>query len=186
MKLLVSGLPSLTEADRFHALFGRYVYGFKQWDHCDRCFVARQETKINPKMQNGLLELRDELFYLCGVGRDLSPRAHPQFARNKTNVHLAVRPRKGSTAAIGSVYGATFVIVDAEAIAIKPLPDGFQGLPPKHSRCKMFQFAYQMFDVKEISLIDGTPLHKLRPEWISVPGIRQNADGCMVDPCQGI
>jgi hypothetical protein len=185
MKLIVSGLPPVTEADRFHALFGRYVYGFNQWDHCDRCFVARQEKKINPKMENGPVELKDELFYLCGVGRDLSPRAHPQFARNTTNVHLAVRPRKGSMAAIGSVYGATFVIEDAEAIAIQPLSDGFQKLPPKHSRCKMFQFAYQMFDVDEISLIARTPIHKLRSEWVSVPGIRQDASGCMVDPRQG-
>jgi hypothetical protein len=182
MRLIVSGLPPVTEAGRFHALFGRYVYGFKQWDHCDRCFVARHETKINPKMDNGPVELKDELFYLCGVGRDLSPRVHPQLARRTTNIHLAVRPRKGSTAAIGSVYGATFVIENAEAITIRSVPDGFQNLPSKHSRCKMFQFAYQMFDVGDINLVERSPIHQLRSEWISVPGIRQDASGCMVDP----
>jgi hypothetical protein len=179
----VSGLPAVTEANRFRALFGRYVYGFNQWDHCDRCFEARQERKINPLMANGTVELRNELFYLCGVGRDLSPNIHPHFARKSTNVHLAVRPRKGSVAAMGSVYGATFVIEDAETIAIRPLPDGFQGLPSKHSRCKMFQFAYQMFDVETINLSKlGGPVSQLRTEWRSVPEIRQDSFGCMIDP----
>jgi len=191
MKFTVSGLPPVTEADRFHSLFGRYVYGFKQWDHCDRCFVARHETKINPQMGNGPVDLKDELFYLCGVGRNLSPRVHPQSARNSTNVHFAVRPRKGSVASIGSVYGATFVIEDAQAIPIKVPAREFPALlelaepsRTQHSRCKMFHFAYQMFDVNEISLTKGVPIHQLRSEWISVPGIRQDASGCMLDPQQ--
>jgi hypothetical protein len=133
-------------------------------------------------MGDGPVPLRDELFYLCGVGRDFSPDVHPQFAQKSTNVHLAARPRKGSIAAIGSVYGASFVIEDAEAITIRSLPDGFQGLPKDHSRCKMFQFAYQMFDVDEISLSKGNPVHKLRTEWISIPGITQDDAGCMIDP----
>jgi hypothetical protein len=183
MELIVSGLPAVTEANRFHALFGRYVYGFNQWDHCDRCFQARQERKVNPLMPNGPVELRDELFYLCGVGRDLSPNIHRHLARSSTNAHLAVRPRKGSVAAIGSVYGASFVIKDAEAIGIRPLPDGFQGLPPKHSRCKMFQFAYQMFEVDTLNLSKGSdPTSQLRTEWRGTPGIKQDSFGCMIDP----
>jgi hypothetical protein len=51
-------------------------------------------------MNNGSIELRDHLFYLCGVGRSLSKTANPELARSTTNVHLAVRPRKGSVAAI--------------------------------------------------------------------------------------
>jgi hypothetical protein len=183
MELIVSGLPPVTEANRFGALFGRYVYGFNQWDHCDRCFLARQERKVNPLMPNGPVQLRDELFYLCGVGRDLSPNKHPYLARSSTNVHLAVRPRMGSVAAIGSVYGASFVVKDAEAIAIRPLPDGFQGLPTKHSRCKMFQFAYQMFEVGMLNLSKGgDPISKLRSEWRGTPGIKQDSFGCMIDP----
>lgn len=182
MRLIVSELPPVTEADRFHALFGRYVYGYKQWDHCDRCFVSRRETEVNPKMKNGPVKLKDELFYLCGVGRNLSDKLHPESCRRATNVHLAVRPSKGNVVTRGSVYGATFVIEDAEEIPIRPVPDGFQNLPTKHSRCKMFQFAYQMFDVDEISLIKRDPTHQLRSEWISMPGIRQDVSGCMVRP----
>jgi hypothetical protein len=92
-------------------------------------------------------------------------------------------------AAIGSVYGAKFIIEDAEAIPIR-LPDRespalFALKEPKyteHFRCKMFQFAYQMFDVDEISLAKGEPVHRLRKEWRSISGIRQDSFGCMIDP----
>jgi len=97
--------------------------------------------------ENGEYPLSDThgLFYLCGVGQPDSVRRGKDFAQKMTNVHLAVRPRQGSVAAIGSVYGVTFTIKDAQAIPIQPLPDGFRGLPEKHSKCKNFQFGYQMF-----------------------------------------
>lgn len=65
-------------------------------------------------MKDGEYELDDThaFFYLCGVGiRE----------RHNTNVHLAVIPRIGSVAAVGSVYGFTFMIRDAQAIQIKHL-----------------------------------------------------------------
>jgi hypothetical protein len=189
MQLIVSGLPPLTNPNHFHALFGRYVYGYKPWTHCDNCFVKRQETQINPKMGNGSFHLKDDLFYLCGVGRSLSESVHPELSRKSTNVHLAVMPRKGSVAAVGSVYGATFVIEDAEAIPIRTPIREFPVLRAlaepqrtQHSRCKMFHFAYQMFDVDEISLLERTPVHRLRQEWLSVSGIRKDQSGCMIDP----
>ena len=192
MRLIVSGLPPLTDPNHFHALFGRYVFGYKPWKHCDNCFVKRQEPQIHPKMSNDHFELKDHLFYLCGVGRSLSKRVHPGLARNSTNVHLAVYPRKGSTAAIGSVYGATFVIEDAVAISIKAPSRDFSALRAlsepqrtEHLRCKMFHFAYQMFDVDDISLTEGKPVHRLRQEWLSVQGIRKNGIGCMFDPNTG-
>ena len=189
MRLIVSGLPPLTDPNHFHALFGRYVYGYTPWTHCDDCFVKRQETQINPKMENRSFELHDDLFYLCGVGRSLSKNIHPDFARNSTNVHFAARPRKGSVAAIGSVYGATFVIEDAEAIPIMAPKREFPALMAlnepqrtEHARCKMFHFAYQMFEVGEISLTKGAPVHLLRKEWRGVSGIRQDGTGRMIDP----
>jgi hypothetical protein len=108
---------------------------------------------------------------LCGVGQELSERLHPELARRHTNVHLAVRPRKGSVAAIGSVYGVTFVIPDAQAIPIVKLPLGFWGLPDKHSQCKNFQFAYQMFEVYEVSQTPGDIVHRLRDRWQSTPAL---------------
>jgi hypothetical protein len=72
--------------------------------------------------------------------------------------------RCGSVAAIGSVYGVTFTIKDARAIPIEPLPDGFQNLPQRHSRCKNFQFGYQMFQTEAVG--DRAPhevIYALRP-----------------------
>jgi hypothetical protein len=192
MLLTITGLRPLIDPDHFHALFGRYVYGYKTWTHCDKCFKARHEPLINPEIASGPVEpirLKDDLFYLCGVGRDLSPRVHPTGARNSTNVHLAVCPRKGSVAAIGSVYGTTFVIEDAQAIPIQVPTKEFSALddlsePERttHLRCKMFQFAYQMFDVDQISLTKGDAVHKLRDQWLAYPGIRRDSLGCMIDP----
>jgi hypothetical protein len=90
---------------------------------------------------------------------------------------------------VGSVYGATFVIEDAEAIPIRHPGRDFSALlaldehqRTEHARCKMFHFAYQMFDVDEISLEKGAPVHRLRSEWLSVPGISHDESGCMIDP----
>jgi hypothetical protein len=189
MRLTISGLPPASSPDCFTALFGRYPYGYKPWDHCQRCFVARNENAISPTMQDGSLQLRDELFYLCAVGRDLSPNIHPHGARRSSNVHLAVRPRKGSVAATGSIYGTTFLIEDAEAIPILPPTRTFPALlaldpahRDSHARCKMFHFAYQLFDVDDLTLTPGEPVHQLRPPYIAVPGIRQDASGRMLDP----
>ena len=98
-------------------------------------------------MIDGDYELDDthELFYLCGVGYK---------ERHNTNVHLAVRPRAGSVAAIGSVYGVSFTIQNAQAIPIthpmllKSPPRGLDDIDEKlHLRCKNFQFGCQMFNV---------------------------------------
>lgn len=101
-------------------------------------------------MIDGDYELQDRLFYLCGVGQLDSKRLGPAFNQKLTNVHLAVRPREGSVASIGSVYGVTFTIKDAQAIPIQPLAEGFGGLVPKYYRCKNFQFGYQTFDVETV------------------------------------
>ena len=150
MQLTVAGLDAAPI--RFKHLWGRYVTGFRPWHHCIACFQSRKEAAITPEMQDGTHPLRDDLqlFYLCGVGQPDSRRAGPAFNRKHTNVHLAVTPRQGSVAAIGSVYGVTFTITDAEMIPIQPLPEGFRGLPDKHWKCKNFQFGYQMFAADQV------------------------------------
>jgi hypothetical protein len=183
MLLTVSNLPPTSELNRFGNLFGRYLYGFKPWRHCKDCFVARQERAVTPKMKNGPLPLRDELFYLCGVGyRTPSPILQPQFARRNTNIHLAVFPKKGSVASLKAANGATFVIEGAEAIAIPSLPDGFRGLPEEHYNCKMFQFGHEMFEDDQPGASGTEPVYQLRKQWIGNPGIRQDSGGRMSDP----
>ena len=106
-------------------------------------------------MRDGDYELEDRLFYLCGVGKTLSERRYPELAKRHTNVHLAVKPRAGSVASVGSVYGVTFTITGAQAIPIEPL-DGsqFPGMNEKHYRCKNFQFGYQMFQVQPEGILE--------------------------------
>lgn len=167
MRLQVEGLDAAVT--RFQHLWGRYVIGFKPATHCLRSFVTRVAAPLKPDMSDGSYDLDDsyELFYLCGVGiRE----------RHKTNVHLAVRPKAGSVAAIGSVYGVRFTIQDAQAIPIehpallKSPPRGLDSLKEAHIRCKNFQFGCQMFQVDEVGeaatgivvteLRHGTPLRR--------------------------
>lgn len=123
MKLTTTGLDDAPI--RFKHLWGRYVNGFRPWKHCIQCLVSNTAKDVFPDMLDGSVELQDRLFYLCGVGQVHSghfEKRHPELSRRMTNVHLAVRPRKGSVAAIGSAYGVTFVIQDAQSIPIETLP----------------------------------------------------------------
>jgi hypothetical protein len=132
---------------------GDVVLGFKPKKHCIQCFKSETASAVTPQMKDGSYELKDDvsdLFYLCGVGQPDSKRAGANFNRKFTNVHLAVRPRAGSVASIGSVYGVTFTIKDAQAIPIQPLPDGLENLDNAHSRCKNFQFGYQEYEVGSV------------------------------------
>lgn len=144
MRLEVEGLDKAQP--RFRHLWGKYLIGFKPETHCQRSFVTRDAADVRPTMLDGDYVLDDShgLFYLCGVGYK---------ERHHTNVHLAVRPKKGSVAAIGSAYGVRFTIRDAQAIPIKhPMllevpPQGLEGLSKSHLSCKNFQFGCQMFAV---------------------------------------
>jgi hypothetical protein len=162
MKLIVQGMRH-DEKTQFKHLWGRYILGFKPAYHCARSFKSRLATGIKPFMIDGEYELDSayELFYLCGVG---------WTDRGRTNVHLAVTPRSGSTASIDSAYGSRFTITDAQAIPIQPLPERWRGLPGKHWRCKNFQFGCQMFAPGRVgvaaegdliaTLKDGRPLRR--------------------------
>ena len=181
MRLTVTGLDATTAPNKFVSLFGRYPYGVLPWNHCQDGWATSVAKDISPTMPDGPVDLKDHLFYLCGVGRKLTARNNREDCQKQTNVHLAVRPRKGSVASIGSVYGVTFIIEDAQAIPIEVLPDDFQGLPREHARCKMFQFGYQMFEVGEIPKTPGEPIHLLRERWREVSGI-DHESGYMSKP----
>jgi hypothetical protein len=151
VQLIVSGLDDASS--KFVHLWGRYILGFKPQKHCIKCFKSKVASEVTPQMKDGAYDLKDgvsEFFYLCGVGQPDSKSAGEDFNRKFTNVHLAVRPRTGSVASVGSVYGVTFTIKGAQAIPIRPLPDGFEKLDEAHTRCKNFQFGYQEFEVGSV------------------------------------
>lgn len=149
MRLIVSGLDK-AHPMKFMHLFRRYVMGSGLGNTCNGCFMSQVAKAVTPHMIDAEYELDDRLFYLCGVGQRDSKRLGPSFNQSATNVHLAVRLRKGCVASTGSVYGASFTITDAQAIPIEPLPKDFGGLPEKHYRCKNFQFGYQTFAVDTV------------------------------------
>lgn len=147
MRLQVEGLGWTKPLFRY--LWGKYIIGFRPALHCQQSFVIRDDAhvrRVTPKMIDGVYHLDDtyQFFYLCGVGFE---------EKHNTNVHLAVRPKMGSVAAIGSAYGVRFTIWDAQAIPIqhpmllKSPPRGLDGLEVDHLRCKNFQFGCQVFDV---------------------------------------
>ena len=160
MRLQVEGLDQT--GTKFRHLWGSYVIGFRPTTHCRNCFERHDETQVKPGTADGVYELEDtnELFSLCGVG----------FSdRGNTNVHLAVRPKPGSVAAVGSVYGVRFTIQNAQAIQIKhPLllkspPRGLAELEKDHIGCKNFQFGCQMFEVGEVGKsVEGLVVRTLR------------------------
>ena len=83
--------------------------------------------------------------YQCALGRDAETR---QFA------------------SIGSLYGAVFTIYDAQAIVISPLRDGFAGIQEKsHSRCKNFQFGWQVFAAGDSDIALDYVVTAIRPEF---------------------
>jgi hypothetical protein len=144
MRLQVDGLNPVEP--RFKHLWGKYIVGFRPATHCQRSLVIKDEVQVRPKMIDGVYDLDDsyQFFYLCGVGFK---------EKHNTNVHLAVKPKTGSVAAIGSAYGVRFTIWDAQAIPIqhpvllKAPPRGLNDLKEPHLRCKNFQFGCQVFDV---------------------------------------
>jgi hypothetical protein len=151
VQLIVSGLDDASP--KFMHLWGRYVLGFKPQNHCIKCFKSKVASQVTPQMKDGSYDLKDDVsdfFYLCAVGQPDSKRAGRDYDRKFTNVHLTVRPRTGSVASVGSVYGVTFTIKGAQAIPIQPLPDGFENLDEAHSRCKNFQFGYQEYEVGSV------------------------------------
>ena len=171
MRLKISGLN--TAPIKFKHLWGRYPYGFRPWKHCIKCLVTNVANGIHPGMQDGEFEIEDRLFYLCGVGQELSPKLHPAMHQGLTNVHIVVRPNNGSLTEVGSLYGVTFRIEGGERIAIEPVPDDFRGLEKKHARCKNFQFGHQLFEDDPKGVVSTEVVYNLREPWCSVP-IRNN------------
>ena len=66
MLLTVSGLNAAPI--RFKHLWGRYVLGFKPWNHCLASFETKIASPVTPQMKDGEYPLSDDhgRFYLCG------------------------------------------------------------------------------------------------------------------------
>ncbi len=139
MRIEVAGTSQAKE--HYLHLWGMYVRGFKPWHHCFACFYGTQEKAIHKQMEDGTYDLPEptHYFYLCGVA------SGPRKDRWKNNLHLAVRPQKGSIATVHSVYGPVFTIHDAEEIEIQGPITTLPHLSTLYTTCKNFRFAAQQF-----------------------------------------
>lgn len=154
MKLAVTGMQDAR--DKYLYPWGFYVRGFKPWHHCFACFYGTQEKVIHKSMQDGTYDLPEptSYFYLCGVA------SGPRRERRFKNLHLAVRPNRGSVATAQSVYGAVFTIYDAEEIVIQDPIRDHPDLDESYAHCKNFRFAAQMYDAPQLG--PGAPREPIR------------------------
>ena len=138
MTLTVRGVTDDQRKYRF--LWGFYVRGFKPWLHCQPCFRGSRAEGIRPLMGNDtiLLDRATDFFYLCGYA------SGPRKERGELNLHLAVRPKLGSTAVAISKYGPTFTIENAEEIVIPESQEPHAAWGDFDLRCKNLRFGAMM------------------------------------------
>lgn len=77
--------------------------------------------------------------YLCGVGTGTRSLLHTK------NFHLALKPQEGGSETRTTYNGYAIEVSGAEALPIPEIPDGWNGLPMEHTRCRNFRFAVARF-----------------------------------------
>lgn len=145
--------PGRVEGFRF--LWAFYVSGYDPKKHCQPCFKGRRVDEFcTPTARSGPVIALDRMdqfpyVYVCGVG------AGPDRDRWKQNLHLPMRFKQGGVVEATTYNGYSVVARDAELVEIPPLPDGWNGLPLSHTRCRNFRFAVGAF---------GSPFPSGNPE----------------------
>jgi len=122
-----------------------YVKGFLPEKHCQFCFQGLRAPNFHSRnAASGLDIVLDRLdvsdvIYVCGVAMG------PENQRRYRNLHLPVRYELGATATATTYNGYEVELRNATALPIPPVPDGYNGLPTRHTRCKNFQFGLAYF-----------------------------------------
>lgn len=129
----------------FALLWAFYVNGFIPEKHCQFCFKGLRAPNFHSRnAASGVDIVLDRLdvspvVYICGVAMG------PQDQRRHRNLHLPVRYTPGATASVTTYNGYRVEVRNATALEIPPVPDGWRGLPLRHTRCKNFQFGLAHF-----------------------------------------
>lgn len=135
--------PARIEGFRF--LWAYYVNGYDPDKHCQPCFRGSRvpEFSTSTAMAGRRIEFdrigRYPYLYVCGVG------SGPKSDLWKQNLHFPLRYAQGQVAEISTYNGYRFRAQNAADVAIPELPEGWQGKPREHTRCKNFQFAVACF-----------------------------------------
>jgi hypothetical protein len=144
MRLTHATIPA-GRVEGFSLIWAFYVKGFTPEKHCQFCFKGLRAPNFNSrKAASGVDIVLDRLdvssvVYICGVAKG------PDSERRYRNLHLPVRHQPGATALATTYNGYTVEVENAAPLAIPPVPDGWHGLPTKHTRCKNFQFGLAHF-----------------------------------------
>lgn len=129
----------------FHPIWAFYVKGFVPQKHCQACFRGEVAKNFNStNAASGVDIALDRLdiasvVYICGVAKG------PEPERKHRNLHFPVRHKLGARATLTTYNGYVLAVMNAEQLDIPALPDGWNRLPLKHTRCKNFQFAQAYF-----------------------------------------
>lgn len=131
--------------DGFGLLWAYYVRGFKPADHCQKCLLGDRAANFHSRNASSGIAVRlDRMdafpyLYICGVAKG------PATDRKVNNLHFPLQYQPGSSAKVMSYNGYQFTAENAVQIPIPELPEGWRGLPLKHSRCKNFRFGVEYF-----------------------------------------
>ena len=79
------------------------------------------------------------IVYICGVAKG------PDSERKHRNLHLPLLYERGAMATLSTHNGYEVTAMNAAQLEIPPVPDGWNGLPLRHTRCKNFRFAHSWF-----------------------------------------
>jgi hypothetical protein len=135
--------PGPIQGFRFFWAF--YVNGAKPDVHCQACFRGKRSNKLQSvSARSGIEYVMDEFraapyLYLCGVGTG------PRNLLREKNFHLALQPQEGRNETRTTYNGYVIEASGAEALPIPEIPDGWNGLPQEHTRCRNFRFAIDRF-----------------------------------------
>lgn len=129
----------------FRFLWAYYVDGYRSDRHCQPCFYGELAPQFssNTASAGSVINLdkmdRYPYVYICGVasGKD-SELWH-------RNLHMPLEYSEGEVAEATTYNGYYFRAMNASRIRIPCLPDGWNGLKLKQTRCKNFEFAVSKF-----------------------------------------
>jgi hypothetical protein len=139
-----------------------YVRGFNPRFHCQKAFrgtlsrrVKTRSTELNTRLILDEVRAYDSV-YVCGVANG------PRSCRALNNVHLAMEPRSGYEFVEETYNGLSIRIENAIKLPIPEIPDGWQGLPERYTRCCNFRFCVYRFGYRSnYRLADATCVTKL-------------------------
>jgi len=122
-----------------------YVNGYDPSRHCQPGFIGtRADNFCTPTAESGRSFVLDRMdrypyVYICGVS------SAKKSERGQNNLHFPLKYAEGKVAEATTHNGYRFRAHNAERLSIPELPEGWEGKPREHVRCKNFQFAVAYF-----------------------------------------